>query len=227
MTIKTGNVGPGHDHIVDRAVRTAQVGRPSRIMTDHTASLMQGQDTIGTGPGVGEQRIGRAGPSSSMAFVTVSAILYSVGSSHLDIVTRSMGVAVESAGMAFRAQMRDGTQSRINRRSDQRGSALTTLMTLAAVVAVDTGYDLTLRSRQAGASYTMAGATGRRRRRRRPIKRSVTLDVTGMPNISPVGMAVQAGNRRAGHDYVVHRREADADIVRAGGVMTQTAVALM
>lgn len=54
MTIKTTNCRSGHDHIKDRCIRSTKIGRSGRIMTLSASQLMQGQDTIGTRPCVGE-----------------------------------------------------------------------------------------------------------------------------------------------------------------------------
>jgi len=70
MAVKACHTSGIHDHVRDRSIGAAQVGSPGRIVTDHATAVMQGQDTVGSGPSVGEQRIPGAGPTTAMTDIT-------------------------------------------------------------------------------------------------------------------------------------------------------------
>ena len=70
MTIKTSNLRPSHQDIIDRGIARTDIRGPRRVMTLTTAGFMQGQNTVGARPAIGEQRIRTAGPTPPMTFVT-------------------------------------------------------------------------------------------------------------------------------------------------------------
>ena len=160
MTVKAAYRNPGHDNIVHRGETGSDIGRPGRVMALRAAEIMQGQDTICTGPGIGEQRIGGSSPAAFVAGITGR------GSSQISRPlqnrmsrTGAMRMAVEIGNMAFRTSV-GFRQSRIGSRAYQGRTANPSLMTKATITSMHPGHDCPLRCRRTTATSAMTALTG-------------------------------------------------------------------
>lgn len=129
-----------------------------------------------------------------------------------------MGMSVEPSSMALGADVRFRPPSRIGGRTDQRSSGPTSLVTFRAVVAMDTGDNLSMGSSSTYSAYSMTALT-----RADPCKCPITLIVTAMIN-RPIGVTVEACNGSPGHDHIIDRSKPGPHVDRTSRVVAQGTV---
>lgn len=205
MAVKTFDIKPGHDDILYRSIGGLRISRPSGVVAQGTAALMQGKDAINTGPLINKERIRGIGTAAAMTGIT-GRPLRQVGRHHGEIMARAMVVSIKTTGMTVRTLMRQDSPSNIGSRADQHTTADATQVTVGAAIAMSSGDNLTKRRVLAEAADTMAGLTGGY-----PGEFAVPFDVAAMAGTTIV-MTVKTADIRATSDDILHPGIAGADI---------------
>lgn len=116
-------------------------------MTEKTIALVQRQNTVGSGPGLGEQRvwIGNARTAPLMTLITSRVVGDQIGGLLSNVMIGTELMIIEIAAVTLGAEVRFRQTGGGGGRTDQGSAASPTLVAEAAVVGMDPHDDLAFR----------------------------------------------------------------------------------